>query len=183
MSAMASQITRLTIVYSTVYSDADARKHQNSAWLAFVRGIYRWPVNSSNKWPVTRKVFPFDDVIMNWSHLPIELLFWHYIWYGYINIHSHINFSYSKMTILWYWSRNCLMCETESIHVMISPLIKHINVVKSKFSVFSGTRWFSYLVLFMQHNGIYSNGIMGDCPPQITVTSGPVITKAHMWSD
>ena len=37
MGAMASQITRLTIVYSTVYSDADQRKHQSSASLAYVR--------------------------------------------------------------------------------------------------------------------------------------------------
>ena len=64
MDAIASQITSLTIVYSTVYSDADQRKHQSSASLAFVRGIHRWPVNSSHKWPVTRKMFPFDDVIM-----------------------------------------------------------------------------------------------------------------------
>ena len=41
MGAMASQITSLTIVYSTVYSDADQRKHQRSASLAFVRGIHR----------------------------------------------------------------------------------------------------------------------------------------------
>ena len=65
MSAMASQITRLTIVYSAVYSGADQRKHQSSASLAFVRGIHRGPVNSPHKWPVTRKMFPFDDVIMN----------------------------------------------------------------------------------------------------------------------
>ena len=64
MSAMASQITSLTIVYSTVYSDADQRKHQSSASLAFVRGIHRWPMNCPHKWPVTRKMFPFDDVVM-----------------------------------------------------------------------------------------------------------------------
>ena len=64
MGAIASQITSLTIVYSTVYSDADERKHQNSASLAFVRGIHRRPVNSPHKWPVTRKMFPLDDVIM-----------------------------------------------------------------------------------------------------------------------
>ena len=58
------QITSLTIVYSIVYSDADQRKHQSSAPLAFVRGIHRGPVNSPHKWPVTRKMFPFDDVIM-----------------------------------------------------------------------------------------------------------------------
>ena len=64
MSAIASQITSLTIVYSTVYSDADQRKHQSSASLAFVRGIHRGPVNSPHKGPVTRKMFPFDDVII-----------------------------------------------------------------------------------------------------------------------
>ena len=64
MGTMASQITSLTIVYSTVYSSADQRKHQSSASLAFVRGIHRGPVNSPHKWPVTRKMFPFDDVIM-----------------------------------------------------------------------------------------------------------------------
>ena len=64
MGSIASQITSLTIVYSIVYSDADQRKHQCSASLAFVRGIHRGPVNSPHKWPVTRKMFPFDDVIM-----------------------------------------------------------------------------------------------------------------------
>ena len=64
MTAMASQITCLPIVYSTVNSDADQRKHQSSAPLAFVRGIHRGPVNSPHKWPVTRKMFPFDYVIM-----------------------------------------------------------------------------------------------------------------------
>ena len=63
MSTIASQITSHTIVYSTVYSDADQRKHQSSASLAFVWGIHRGPVNSPHKWPVTRKMFPFDDVI------------------------------------------------------------------------------------------------------------------------
>ena len=64
MSAMASQLTSLTIVYSNVYSGADQRNHQSSASPAFVRGIHRWPVNSPHKRPVTRKVFSFDDVIM-----------------------------------------------------------------------------------------------------------------------
>ena len=64
MGAIASLITSLTIIYSTVYSDADQRKHQSSASLAFVWGIHRGPVNSPHKWPVTRKMFPVDDVIM-----------------------------------------------------------------------------------------------------------------------
>ena len=65
MGATASQITSLTMVYSTFYSGADLRKHQSSAPLAFARGIHRRPVNSPHKWPVTQKMFPFDDVIMN----------------------------------------------------------------------------------------------------------------------
>ena len=57
-----AQITSLAIVYSTVYSGADQRKHLSSASLVFVRGIHRWPVNSPHKGPVTQKMFPFDDV-------------------------------------------------------------------------------------------------------------------------
>ena len=63
IGAMASQITSLTIVYSIVHAGADESKHQSSASLAFVRGIHR-PVNSPQKGPVTRKMFPVDDVIM-----------------------------------------------------------------------------------------------------------------------
>ena len=64
MGAKASQITGVSTVYSTVCSDADQRKHQSSALLAFVKGIHRSPVNSPHKGPVTGKRFPFDDVIM-----------------------------------------------------------------------------------------------------------------------
>ena len=64
MSTIAFQITSVTIVCSTVYSGADQRQHQSSASLAFVRGIHREPVNSPLKESVTRKMFPFDDVIM-----------------------------------------------------------------------------------------------------------------------
>ena len=63
MSTMVSQIPSLAIVYSTVYSCGDQRKHKRSASLAFGRGIHRWPVNSQHKGPVTRRVFQFDDVM------------------------------------------------------------------------------------------------------------------------
>ena len=66
MSAMASQITSLRIVHSTVYSRCRSGKHQSSASLAIVREIHWWPVNSPHKGPVTRKMFSFDDVIMCW---------------------------------------------------------------------------------------------------------------------
>ena len=75
MNVMTSQVAGLTIVYSTVYSGADERKHQNSLSLAFVRGIHRSPMNSPHKGPVTRKMFPFDDVIMHWvsMHLVVTV--------------------------------------------------------------------------------------------------------------
>ena len=62
---MVSQITSLTITSSTVYSGADQRKHQSSVSMAFVQGIHRRLVNSPHTWPVTRKMFPFDDFIMS----------------------------------------------------------------------------------------------------------------------
>ena len=68
MGAIASQNTSLTIVYSNVYLGADQRKHESSGSLAFVQGIHRGPVNSPHKWPVTRKMFPFD-----WRHHVIQL--------------------------------------------------------------------------------------------------------------
>ena len=75
MSAIASQITSLTSVYSIVYSGADQRKHESSASLAFVRGIHRWPVNSPHKGPVTRKMVPFDDVTMSGHGLTTCILY------------------------------------------------------------------------------------------------------------
>ena len=64
MGTMASLITSLMGVYSTVHSGAGRRKHQSSASLAFVRRIHQRPVNSPHKWSVAGKMFPFDDVIM-----------------------------------------------------------------------------------------------------------------------
>ena len=91
MGEIASQITSSAIVYSTVYSDADQRKHQSSASLAFVREIHRGPVNSLHKWPVTRKMFPFEDVIMVRSYIThvsnikdavyVLILCWYVTWF------------------------------------------------------------------------------------------------------
>ena len=58
MSVMASQITGVMIVYSTVCSGTDQRKHQGYVSLALLRGIHKWI-------PVMQKVFPYDDIIMN----------------------------------------------------------------------------------------------------------------------
>ena len=88
MGTIASQITSLTSVYSTVCSGADQSKHQSSASLAFVWGIHRRPVNSPHKWPVTRKMFPFDDVIMIYKSLFI--------------LSNHWNSPYFQVDKIWF---------------------------------------------------------------------------------
>ena len=52
--------------YSTVYSDADKKKSKLRVTGLCV-GNSPGPVNSPHKGPVTRKMFPFDDVIMHWK--------------------------------------------------------------------------------------------------------------------
>ena len=93
MGEMASQITSLSIVYWSLYSGANKRKHQSSASLAFVRGIHRWPMNSPHKGSVTRKMFPFDDVVMIKMAKAIEYVcLWHrwmHLWGGHTGVSSH----------------------------------------------------------------------------------------------
>ena len=62
ISAIASRITAVSVVGSSVCSDADQRKHQSSASLAFLRGIHRSPVNSPHKGTVT------ENVSIWWRH-------------------------------------------------------------------------------------------------------------------
>ena len=73
MSAMSSQITGVSIVFSNVCSGADQRKHQSSA-----SGLYEGnspvTVNSPHKRSVARKMFPFDDVIMRDTNLNISIV-------------------------------------------------------------------------------------------------------------
>ena len=59
-------------VCSAVCSCAHQRKYQSPVSLAFVRGIHRSPVDSPHKGQVTRKMFPFDDVIMSYCN-PVSL--------------------------------------------------------------------------------------------------------------
>ena len=51
-------------VCSNVCSGADQGKHQSSSSLAFVWRNHRWEVDSPHKGPVTKKMFPIDDVII-----------------------------------------------------------------------------------------------------------------------
>ena len=93
MGTMASRLICLMVVYSTVRSGADQGKHQSSASLAFVQGIHCWPVNSPHKWPVTRKIFPLDDVIMRFLWLNCYCILAE-------TLHWVITFAVSKFALL-----------------------------------------------------------------------------------
>ena len=124
---IASQITSLTIVYSTVYSDADQIKHQSSASLAFVWGIHRGPVNSPHKWPVPRKMFPFDNVNM-WS--PITCLQKCHLYYrfdGIIISNIKLDYTYNPNINEPYASYYCrLKRRMQTAHIRIPPTISKL---------------------------------------------------------
>ena len=82
-----------------------------------------WPVNSPHKWPVTRKMFPFDDVIMavefhGWisSSLKLHIIaFKHFeLWdagcktpYWLMNsCHWEMKIDDSQRTLLYFWSEH-----------------------------------------------------------------------------
>ena len=114
MGAKACQITSPTIVYSTIHSGADQRKHQSSALLAIVRGINRWPVNSPHEWPVTRKMFPLDNVFMNCEKKPMHALIIFHIYAHMFVIcfcYGHIISINCPLPVGRYWNlTNCIIC-------------------------------------------------------------------------
>ena len=85
MDEIASQITSLTIVYSAVYLDADQRKHQSSASLAFVWGF----TGTRTKGQLRGKCFHL--MTSSWI---IALLLWFGIW------RLHKNYSTPNMARL-----------------------------------------------------------------------------------
>ena len=159
MGGMASQITSLTIVYSTVYSGADQRKHQSSASLAFVRGIHRWPVNSPHKWPVTRKMAPIDDVIMynninpiiSHSYIHADSLnsYWLYDTYiGQWSVASLVNIKVRiRLKAKVYTNTHEMMCGLPWITILVMPRWRHqMETLKLRVTVhlcgeFTGDRW------------------------------------------
>ena len=80
-STMASQITSLTIVYSSVSSGADQRKHQRSASLVFVWRIHRWPVNTPHKGPVTWQWF--HSMTSPWLGLQLDEYLYFIVLHGF----------------------------------------------------------------------------------------------------
>ena len=119
MTTLTSQISSLAIVYSIDYSDADQRKHQRSASLAFVRGIHRGPMNSPHKWPVTRKMFPFDDVIMQIGRGVSGDASQFY----FSNVHTHIRLGYINPLHAKFFRRN------KNIHLHFMPF-PHMNMTQ-----------------------------------------------------
>ena len=87
MGTVATQITSqpASRLFSQPFIQAQIKENTKVPrnW-PFVRGIHRWPVNSPHKGPVTRKLFPFDDVIMGTfskreMHLSSPLVYSRYI--------------------------------------------------------------------------------------------------------
>ena len=98
MGAIASQSTGVSIFYSAISSGVDQRKHQSSLSLTCVRGIHRWPMNSPHKGPVTRKMFPFDDVIMFFGWLYTGSM-WHCLFGQYAIFIVAISFFSYRATV------------------------------------------------------------------------------------
>ena len=118
MTTMASQITSLTVVYSTVYWDADQRKHQSYASLAFVWGIHRDRWIPHTKGQLRGKCF----------HLMTSSC-WHRLRLGF---HASANpeiFGLNKRTGFWNRLRSCyqLACETSTSKTNIRVIISFIN--------------------------------------------------------
>ena len=135
MSAMASQITGVSMVCSTVCSNANQRKHQSSAPLPFVRGINWCPVDP-HKRPVTRKMFPFDDIIMKlvWGKPPFREVV-HITWRPGINL---------KEVIRQYDSCNTGELDRHAQHQQPCLASRTLRVtVQQEQPVLSGTHWSS----------------------------------------
>ena len=123
MNTIASQITSLTIVYLTVNSGTDQRKHQSSASLAFVREIHRRPVNSPHKRPVTRKMFPFDDVIMLWDCLQAKATRL-YRWLVNINPGNRVAQSMCNGSL---WRHQVTMCYCRHLESLKNQCLKELR--------------------------------------------------------
>ena len=122
MGTMVCQITSSTIVYSAVYSGADQRKHQSSASLAFVRGINRWSVISQHKGPVTRKMFPFGDVTMQYQSYSCEILLVGACGLKWVNILLYPSHNEVVWGVYWFHSVRPSVCPSVRPSRMPCPL-------------------------------------------------------------
>ena len=94
MSAIASQITILTIAYSTVYPGADQSKHQSSASLAFVWGIHRGTAEFPVQMPSNA-----ENVSIWWRHHGVcENVYVHAV-YQTLYAHNFVTFCFVSVVI------------------------------------------------------------------------------------
>ena len=90
MSAMASQITSLAIVYPTIYTGADKKKTSKLRVTGLSAGNSPVTGKFPAQWPATLKIFPFDDVIMcyhQWS-----------LWWNAVTQHADWIFKFTYLT-------------------------------------------------------------------------------------
>ena len=145
MGMVASHITSLTIVYSIVLSGPDQRKHQNS--LDCVREIHRWPVNSPQKGPVTRKTFPFHDIIL--KHMATWILwnkqeqcwqqqqrYMHILWKLHYITAEHItsphwpSTAYHRTAVPSRWQMIGIKSDSKATFGAIWPPIRKQNIIR-----------------------------------------------------
>ena len=135
MSAMAPQITGISIICSTVCSGADQRKHQRSTSLTLVKRMHRWPMDSPHKGPVTRKMFPFDNVVCNeWNQHPLTKMTLYNLdknssdvlgistavsemfWNLYYHLNCHFIMVWIVELLLRFWNRYLVRADSAPIH-------------------------------------------------------------------
>ena len=128
MSAMTSQTSSFLVVYSTVCSGADHKKHQHSVSIVFVGVIHPGPANSPHKGPIMRKMLPFDYVIIDLKcevrHIPNLTLilddhFFHYKWWW--------------IYITWNTHEITVQCLTVNIYIYITGT--HSWLLKSQYKL------------------------------------------------
>ena len=143
MSAMASQITSLTIVYSSVYSGVNQRKHQSSASLAFVGGIHRSPVNSPHKWPVTWKMFPFEGgpCVLRRVRWWLDILIYNYEW----STHHEAYMTKQNIAALVQIMTCHLFCARPSSETVLDSLEYISAKFESKYNIHA--KWYFCLIL------------------------------------
>ena len=117
MSDITSQFTSLTIVYSIVYSDADQRKHQSSASLAFVWGIHRGPVNSPHKWQLRGKCFHLMTSSCK-PHTHCQYMTDNTYWLEHITTYGYIlQVRLQDITIFYHWSKRPIFFNVSSLNM------------------------------------------------------------------
>ena len=158
-----------------VYSGSDQIKHQSSASLAYVRGIHRWPVNSQHKGPVTRKMFPIDDVIM-WTMQFAFTTIWKLalLW---------------KLRHIWLNAWICMFIETFTkikACVLRHVYLCHIITAGVKFwkqSLMQFVMWHKItvlqIVMVIWIDGQYDTVSLGNCVYMMVFFG--LVTKPHAW--